>query len=587
MISDSSDALLIYIYNDIRNQKHSEPQLGLYYLAEYANKFGFSVIVRSYSSNNAIISEICETIKNYSCRIVGFYTDCENVWILRRVMPELKATNKIVSFILGGPQISAAKEQTLRRIPDITCGVIGEGEITFLRLLQLKDLSFSDLAKIKGLALLWENEFHLTGIPDIVLNLDDIPFPRIHLLKPNNDIPFSQIITGRGCIGHCAFCFEGSKSVSKPRVRSIPNCIEEIEYLVNQFPWKKYITILDDTFVLSRERTIQFCELMIQRFNGKIKWYCEGRVDVLSKIVDLLPLMQKAGLIRIQLGGESGSQSVLNAYNKGTTTEQLKKVVLDIYNSNICSVYINFIIGGAFETAETFEETLLLAKQLIDIAPGCASVGASLYSPAPGSPMYITPELYGIKIIDQELVRGSEGNFPFAETDTLSQYKLLNYYYRFINEIREYYSLSLYKLSNDRINELYKLAKEYNCTTEWYDILKINKNFNFYFESLGLGCFKSFQDLDPEEIYYSIPVRTTEPTTDGFAYYRKNRKGEEIRNSDIENAVISLSSGKLSFSEIMSIIEDNKLCNKSRQKKIKDIYKKLDEELNVIWKYKF
>ena len=103
--------------------------------------------------------------------------------------------------------------------------------------------------------------------------------------------------------------------------------------------------------------------------------------------------MKRAGLIRVQLGGESGSQEILDLYNKNMKIEDLLLVVEAIYKSGIPSTYINFIVGGAKESLESFNKTLELAKRLIDIAPGCAEVGCSLFSPYAGTPMRNNPEI--------------------------------------------------------------------------------------------------------------------------------------------------------------------------------------------------
>lgn len=86
-------------------------------------------------------------------------------------------------------------------------------------------------------------------------------------------------------MGKCAFCYEGSREHTKLRIRNIDSCIEEIDYLIRTYH-VKYINIVDDTFVLNRVRTEEFCNKLIEKYNGKVKWYCEARADVLSKNID-------------------------------------------------------------------------------------------------------------------------------------------------------------------------------------------------------------------------------------------------------------------------------------------------------------
>ena len=105
---------------------------------------------------------------------------------------------------------------------------------------------------------------------------------------------------------------------------------------------------------------------------------------------------------------------------------------------------------------------------------------------------------------------------------------------------------------------------------------------------MQIGCYKAFNELEVDEKEYSKPVRTLMPTTDGYAYYRKIRNGDVIRNTDLESAIITLSAGKLSFIDIVSIIKSTDLVkNTNLLDELNKIYSSLDEELNVIWKYKY
>lgn len=150
--------------------------------------------------------------------------------------------------------------------------------------------------------------------------------------------------------------------------------------------------------------------------------------------------MKQAGLVKIQLGGESGCQEILDAYKKGVTIEELEFVTKELVKAEIPYIYVNFIIGGAFETESTFERTLTFAKKLMSIAPGRIEISSSVFTPTPGSPMYNHPELFGLRIIDKRIIRGASCSFVFAETEQLNQYKIWQLRNRFNNEIAKEYA---------------------------------------------------------------------------------------------------------------------------------------------------
>src|SRR5690606_18858186 len=101
------------------------------------------------------------------------------------------------------------------------------------------------------------------------------------------------------------------------------------------------------------------------------KWFCEGRVDIISKHPEIAQAMQEAGLIRLQIGVESGNQRILDAYRKGITLEQITECVDICYEADILSVIGNVIIGGAFEDNETIQNTIEFVCKLMARAPGC------------------------------------------------------------------------------------------------------------------------------------------------------------------------------------------------------------------------
>ena len=589
--SKKADALLVQLsanpYFDMLSS-YSIGQLGLYYLAEYADRFGYVAKVKYYNSFDNVSELLPDIIKKTSCRILGFYVDSENIWALRPLIPILhqKCPNTIIT--VGGPQVTGDPFGTMQLIPNVTCGVIGEGEVPFLKLLQLKSFSDDDLSTINGL--IYNNsggKLIVTTPQKQNLLIDEYGYPRRekYCLDPDR-ITFSQLITGRGCMGRCAFCYEGGKKHTNLRIRIIDSCLEEIDYLVETYG-VKYINIVDDTFILNRKRTEEFCNRMIDKYQGRIKWYCEARADILSKNIDILPLLKQAGLVKIQLGGESGCQEILDAYKKGVTIEQLEFVTQKIVEAGIPYVYANFIIGGAFETESTFDRTLNFAKKLMRIAPGHVEVSSSVFTPTPGSPMYNNPDEYGLKIIDKRCIRGASCSFVFAETEHLNQYKIWQLRNKFNNEIEREYSLLLENISYEQLRSIFHLSTKFSIDTPWSNLLKSKAHYRNYFEPLVRGGFYSFSEISIDDIFSAIPLRTTHLSSDGVAFYRIKRSGEYVKNNNLENALITLSAGKLTFQDILNMIKSNPAFTTEGVNILDEclsVYKGFEREFSVIWK---
>lgn len=585
------DALLIQLsanpYFDMLSS-YSIGQLGLYYLAEYADRFGYVIKVKYYNSFDDVSKSLPELIKKTSCRIIGFYVDSENIWALRELIPQLYQKCPNIIIIIGGPQVTGDPFGTMSLIPNVTCGVIGEGEIPFLKLLQSKSFNEDILNNINGIIYNdSKGKLIITASQKQNRHIDEYGYPKREKYCLDRDrVTFSQLITGRGCMGRCAFCYEGGKEHTNLRVRNLDSCLEEIDYLVETYG-VKYLNIVDDTFILNRKRTEEFCNRMINKYHGQIKWYCEARADILSKNIDILPLLKQAGLVKIQLGGESGCQEILDAYKKGVTIEQLEFVTQKIAEVGIPYVYANFIIGGAFETESTFERTLNFAKKLMRIAPGHVEISSSVFTPTPGSPMYNNPNEYGLKIIDKRTIRGASCSFVFAETKSLNQYKIWQLRNKFNNEIDKEYSSLVESISYEQLKTIFSLSVNYQINTPWSTLLKSRANYRNYFIPLIRGGFHSFSEISIDEIFSAIPLRTTHLSSDGLAFYRIKQSGEYVKNNNIENALITLSAGKLTFQDIYNIIKANPAFITKGGNLLDEcllIYKEFDRDFSVIWK---
>ena len=585
------DALLVQLsanpYFDMLSS-YCIGQLGLYYLAEYADKYGYNVKVKYYNSFDKVSESLPELINKTSCRIVGFYVDSDNIWALRALTPLLKKSCPELHIILGGPQVTGDPYGTMQLVSDVTCGIIGEGENPFSKLIQSDAFDEKKLANINGLIYYNSSRKLIVTNPQKQNpNIDEFSYPKRekYCLDPDK-VTFSQLITGRGCMGRCAFCFEGGREHTSLRVRSIESCLEEIDYLINTYS-VKYINIVDDTFILNRKRTEEFCNRMIDKYQGQIKWYCEARADILSKNIDILPLLKQAGLVKIQLGGESGCQEILDSYKKGVTIEQLEFVTQKIVEAGIPYVYANFIIGGAFETESTFDRTLDFAKKLMHIAPGHVEISSSVFTPTPGSPMYNNPDEYGLKIIDKRCIRGASCSFVFAETEHLNQYKIWQLRNKFNNEIEREYSLLLENISYEQLRSIFYLSTKFSIDTPWSNLLKSKAHYRNYFEPLVRGGFYSFSEISIDDISSAIPLRTTHLSSDGVAFYRIKRSGEYVKNNNLENALITLSAGKLSFQDIFNMIKSNPAFTTEGVNILDEclsIYKDFEREFSVIWK---
>ena len=120
--------------------------------------------------------------------------------------------------------------------------IIGEGEVPFSQLLSC-DFTYDQLKTISGIVFRQGDKYIKTRNTEREINIDQYSYPKRELYSLDSGLSYKSLITGRGCVGKCAFCFEGSKTHNRLRFRSIESVKEEFSYLVDMSGSKSYISL--------------------------------------------------------------------------------------------------------------------------------------------------------------------------------------------------------------------------------------------------------------------------------------------------------------------------------------------------------
>lgn len=248
-------------------------------------------------------------------------------------------------IVAGGPHASALPREMLEHCGAIDGIVIGEGEATFVELVEAIE-NRKSLSGIAGLAWQTGHGVEIGPLRERIDELDSIASPRDYYQG-------HHVISSRGCPGNCTFCGSPAMWGKKVRFHSADYLLNMIEKMVNNHG-KKVIAIKDDTFTFNRKRVLQICDGIVKR-NLHFLWSCDTRVDVLDE--EVLFAMRKAGCQRISLGVESASPEILRTINKHITpkkvfeaTQMAKKFGLE--------VRYYMMAGNRGETAETLQASV-------------------------------------------------------------------------------------------------------------------------------------------------------------------------------------------------------------------------------------
>ena len=359
-------------YNEEKIEFYGFPPMGILSLATYLQDVGnYDVSILDQFAKGYSIKSTLEWIRREDPDILGFSTITTAGTGITSALIAKKAKEEInpnIKILFGNYHATFNDTRILNKYPYVDACIRGEGENTLLEIAEKfeKNRGFED---IKGVTYRNNGKIIRNDDRPLIENLDELPFPNRKLLgdtKYNSKVEgleiaigkFTSAISSRGCAFQCSFC-SSSMFWNKWRPRSPQNIVEELLILESQ-GYKNFIWV-DDNFTLSKKRLMELSTL-VRKEKIDLKWMAEGRVTQSSR--ELLTAMKSMGCKIMSYGIESGSQRVLDWYNKKINLTQVhdaikisKKVGFDI-------VIGNFILGAPIETREEIIETLNLSLKL-------------------------------------------------------------------------------------------------------------------------------------------------------------------------------------------------------------------------------
>lgn len=299
---------------------------------------------------NSIVSIIKNAYRNeYEAAInkllqfesVGFSCFKSNFTAVLGIIKDLRARNKDIKIILGGPEITRQFLKKGQFTPEIMESAdflaAGEGEMPLYRYLN------------------GENKSKIAAFEQLKDLINGMPFPGYDGLNfnsyPRRDAVALQL--SRGCIRRCRFCSE--KLLYKNfRVRQITSVIEEIKYH-RQHHDTQYFVFFDSLINGDLKALADLCDKIIENF-GAINW--EAQIAVRSDMKqELFDKMKKSGCYNLFVGLESGCDRTLKSMNKGFTSREALDFFQKMNNSGL-SFGISMIVGYPQETELDFKDSL-------------------------------------------------------------------------------------------------------------------------------------------------------------------------------------------------------------------------------------
>lgn len=403
------------------NPKHAEwgntPPLGIGYLAAVLEKNNLPVSVVDMSAYRMSIEEVKQKLKEYAASIIGISATTPQMVVGLEIARIAKEVNPSCKVVFGGPHPTAMAEDVLEN-PNVDFVVRGEGEMTLLDLI-LALGGGKKLENVYGLSFKKDDRAVSNPPRPLIANLDVLPFPARHLFPFPQAYSspmlkrriFADIMTSRGCIGHCIFC---NRMVFGRTVRmmSPEYVINEIEHLIANYGVGE-LHLADDLFAYDVDRASKICDMIIER-KLDIVWSASGGMRVDGYTKDLLKKMRSAGCYRVHFGVESGSDEILTKIGKGTNREQIRQAFSDAKEAGMITVAA-FMLGNYGENKETMEETIKFSKSIK--ADYCQFMMAV---PFPGSAYYVILDK-NKQILTKDWAKYEMFSDPIFETEDLNK----------------------------------------------------------------------------------------------------------------------------------------------------------------------
>ena len=420
------------------------PSIGLAYIAGYIEKHGIKPILvdgiaqglnrvwpnpkyPGYVCHGLTFEEISNQIPP-DVDVIALSNMFSGEWPVQRdLIQYLKKQFPHALFVAGGEHITALTEYVLEDCPELNCCVLGEGERTFLDVLETYAKGES-LETVGGIAYKDSNgNYVLNDAQPRIRELDSIPWPKWpkgHLEKfweagksfgvqVGRDMPIN---VSRGCPYRCTFCSNPTMWTTRYILRDVEDVINEIKSYIKKYDIDS-LQFYDLTAIAKKRWAMEFSKRLKEE-GIKLKWSLPSgtRSEVLDE--EVLSSIQSVGCSYLVYAPESGSKKTLEKIKKRISLDNLTKSIVTAHKLGIVTRG-NLIIGFPGETRREIFATILYGFKLAFL--GVDEIPLNIYSAYPGSELFRDLQKEGkIKLSDSYFLGLTSLNSDFGKLNPMT-----------------------------------------------------------------------------------------------------------------------------------------------------------------------
>jgi radical SAM superfamily enzyme YgiQ (UPF0313 family) len=334
------------------NAKYIHTSLALRYLKAYCEPT-HQVEMAEYTIKDPVMNIVTDLFQRkpqvvgFSCYIWNIEETLVVVSMLKKVLPD-------VTVVLGGPEVSYDTLDWLKRAPDVDFIVVGEGEETFLHLL-------NELESTRKFHLVFGIGYRdaRTGVhvinptrPKLDLNAAPSPyrFPEDVPSLANRIVYFE---TSRGCPFSCQFCL--SSIEVGVRYYDIERTKRDLLYLIAN--GAKLIKFVDRTFNIKRDYALEMFQFLIDNHGGCVFQF-EITADIMRpEVLEFLNEHAPKGIFRFEIGVQSTNEMTNAIVQRKQNFAKLTRTVNLVKAGGKIDQHLDLIAGLPMEDYGSFRNT--------------------------------------------------------------------------------------------------------------------------------------------------------------------------------------------------------------------------------------
>ena len=332
------------------NAKYIHSNLAVYSLRAYARAYKDEVSIAEYTINQQMDDILMDLYKK-NPDVLCFSCYIWNLTYVEDLIREIKKIFPNLPIWVGGPEVSYDAQDVLTRLPEVTGVMFGEGEATFLELMEYYHQEKNSLTEIKGIAYRKETGEIIQNEWRKAIDLSSVPFVYTDMEDFKNKIIYYE--SSRGCPFSCSYCLS---SVDKClRFRDLELVKKELQFFIDEeVPQVKFV---DRTFNCNHKHAMEIWKYLMEHDKGITNFHFEVAADLLNEAELQLIEQMRPGLIQLEIGVQSTNETTIKEIRRSMKFSEVARIVTRINKNKNVHQHLDLIAGLPYEGMESFRKS--------------------------------------------------------------------------------------------------------------------------------------------------------------------------------------------------------------------------------------